>query len=149
MLHLDTSIHFQEIKFAIWPKQKLGCTGIDVRNGAYQVDRRCRHALPQFLIQHRRRRFLYQLLMAALNAALALAEMHNITVCISDELHLDVTSGMNSLFQVHAIIAKSAFSLAACCTQSRRQALRVAHKANTLTTPTSCGLQQQRIANSC
>ena len=87
--------------------------------------------------------------MAALNAALALAEMHNIATRIRNELHLDMTSRVNSLLQVHAIIAKSAFSLAARRAQRGWQVLRVTHKANALAASAGRGLQQQRIANLC
>jgi hypothetical protein len=57
-------------------------------------------------IQIGRRRALDDLLMAALDGAVALEQMHQIAVGIAENLHLDVACPLHQLFQIDLILAE-------------------------------------------
>ncbi len=75
------------------------------------------HARAQFGTQlgvdGRRRRFLDQLLMAPLNAAFALAEVHDVPVLVAEHLKLDMARPLDEFFDVQIGNAKRLLRLIA------------------------------------
>ena len=64
------------------------------------------------LIRHERRRGLFgQFLMAALNGAITLTQVHSFAVAIPNDLDFNVTRLLNELLHVHGVIAKGSLSL--------------------------------------
>ncbi len=115
MFHLNTRVNLEEVETAVRAKQELGGAGIDIGDGANQLNRCLRHAFAQLFIDGWGRRFFDELLVTALDAALALAEVHHVAMRICNELHLDMTSGVDGFLKVDAIITEGAPGLAACC----------------------------------
>ena len=70
------------------------------------------HLAAHLLAQRRRRRLLEQLLMAALNRALALAEVHDRAVLVAEDLELDVARRLDVLLDVDVADAERRFGLA-------------------------------------
>src|SRR5262249_1549417 len=97
MLHLDSGIHFHEIKILAIIYQKL--EGADIRIPNF-LDR-LYDAGSDFLAQRWRhddgRRLLNQLLVAALNRALPFAEMNGVAVFVRHDLKLDMTRPLDEL----------------------------------------------------
>src|SRR5690606_26798244 len=88
MFNLNARIHFHKIKFTVWRKQKLDGTGINVSelnhsfgNYSHKLCALCRRKTIS-------RRFFDQLLIFALNRALALAQDNNIAKRITQNLKL-------------------------------------------------------------
>src|SRR6185437_1962707 len=92
MLDLQARVHFQEIEIAVSIDQKFERTGVGVARGARDFERRFAHFVAQLRMRehYRRRTLLDHLLMAALDRALALAQMNHMTVVIAQHLNLDV-----------------------------------------------------------
>src|SRR5207342_2090721 len=67
---------------------------------------------PLLLAQRDRRRFLDELLMPALNRALALAEVNHVAVVIAQHLDLDVTRRLDVLLEIHVADAERGLDLA-------------------------------------
>ena len=146
VLNLNTRVDFQEIEVAIWPQQKFGRTCIDIVNSPYQVHRRRCDLLAQGWIERGRRRFLDQLLVAALYTALTFTQVHDVTIPVSNKLNFDMTGRRNGFLDIHPAITKSAPGFATSGAQSRKQVFRVTHKANTFPPTAGSGFEQQRIA---
>src|SRR5205807_933251 len=88
------------------------------------------------------------LLVTALDAAFAFTQVYHVSVCICNELYLNMTSRVDGFLHIYPVITKSAFGFATCRSQRRCQVLRISYKANTFTTATGRGFQQQRITYS-
>ena len=91
MLHLHARVHLDEVELAGLVHQELDRAGVGVarlRDGACAAPRRDLGALR---VGHRgRRRFLQQLLVAPLDAALALAQNFHVAVLVGQHLKFDV-----------------------------------------------------------
>ena len=85
--------------------------------------------------------------MSALNAALTFAEVHQISVTVTQDLDLDVARGRDVSLEENTIVAESG----ECLTARRRNGLievgRREHDAHSLATATSGGFHQQRISD--
>ena len=103
--------------------------------------------MPQFPIQCGGRTFLHELLVTTLDAALAFTKVYNVSMCICNELHLDMTSRIDRFLHIYPIITKSAFGFAPCRSQSGCQVLWITNEANTFTTAASRSFEQEGIAN--
>ena len=91
VLDLDARVHLHEVEAAVAVEQELDRAGVLV------ADRRGRArtaaspiSLAQLRRQRRRRRLLDQLLVPALDRALALAEVDDVAVLVAEDLELDV-----------------------------------------------------------
>jgi hypothetical protein len=62
--------------------------------------------------QDRRRALLDQLLMVALDRAVALAEVDAVAVAVAEHLDLDVAAALDQALEEHAIVAEGAPGLA-------------------------------------
>ena len=67
VLHLDAGVHLHEVEVALLVEQELHRAGVGVANGQRAIDRRLADRLVAVGIQVDRRRFLDQLLVAALD----------------------------------------------------------------------------------
>ncbi len=146
MLDLQPRIHFEEVEGALRPQQELDRAGVHIVAGARQRHRRRRQPLPQLVVHRDRGRLFDELLVASLNRALALAQMHDVALRIAEALHLDMSRGMYGLFHVDGAVAKRLAGLALGQPQRRGELVRPRHEANALAAATSRRLQQHRIA---
>src|SRR5260370_18839733 len=92
MFDLNASVHLDEEELpARNVVNEFHGAGIDVVEGADQRRCRIRQVTARHLMKHGRGRLLNQLLMSALDAAIALVELHGVAVRIAEHLDLDVT----------------------------------------------------------
>ena len=75
--------------------------------------RRIAHAAPQRRCHRRRRRLLDDLLVASLDRAFALEEVHDVTVMVGDDLELDVTRPLDETLDIQRAVAECGLRLAA------------------------------------
>ena len=80
--------------------------GVAIAGGSRDGDRGRAHPLPQRWRDRRRRRLLDHLLMPALNRALALEEVHDVAVCVGQDLELDVARAVDQPLDVQGAVAK-------------------------------------------
>ena len=98
MLHLQARVHFQKIEIEMGIYEEFDCAGIHVTSGARQADGRIAHFLAQVGRDNRRRRFLDDFLMAALNGTLSFAERHHSAVRVRKNLNLHVARTLQIFF---------------------------------------------------
>ncbi len=90
VLDLDPRVHLHEVVGAVGREQTLDRPGGAVPGGARGIDRDLPDPRSQLAADRRRRRLLDELLVAALDRAVALAEVDDVPVCVGEHLHLDV-----------------------------------------------------------
>src|SRR5437016_10016286 len=100
MLHLDTRVHFNEMKLSPLIHQELDRTGVDVANARQRLAEDISNLCAGFRCHLGGRGFFQQFLMAALNAALALSEADNAAVRVSEYLELNVAGPLDILLHV-------------------------------------------------
>ena len=106
MLHLDACVHLQEVKIQVLIDQELHRSSIAIANGFAQLDSSFAHLLAFLLGQRRRRRFLNNFLITALNSTLTLVQMNDVAVMIGQYLYFDMSWIFNVLLNEHRTIAE-------------------------------------------
>src|SRR6202011_4682027 len=90
VLHLQTCIHFHEVDVAS-VEQKFDGSGTNVTNLTGDRERGRAQPTADLVWKRRSRCFLDQFLVAPLNRAVPVPEVHEIPMRIGEYLHLDVT----------------------------------------------------------
>ena len=98
-------------------------------------------------VESRRRRLLQHLLVAALQRAVALAQMHDVAVLVGEDLHLDVPRPREVLLQVELAVAERRLRLGARHRHRRRQLRRGVHHLHAAAAAAGRRLDQHRIAD--
>ena len=111
VLDLDARVHLQEEEVAVAVEQALDRAGADVAHGARRADRHLPHARPQLGRDGRRGRLLEHLLVAALQRAVALAEVDRAAVAVGQHLDLDVPGILDVLLDVHRGVGEVGLAL--------------------------------------
>ena len=113
MLDLQARVHLQKIEIVTEGAalrrnhQELQGAGVGVAGGARNPDRRLAHGFAQSGRHDGRGRFFHHLLVAALQGALALAQVDQVAVVVAQDLKLDVPRPLQVLFDVHRRVAES------------------------------------------
>src|SRR5262249_8219268 len=106
--HLEPGVDFQEVEVAgIVVINKLDRPGGAILHRARQTKRGIEHSPAYPRAEARGRRFFNDLLIAALNRAVALTEVQYIAAAVAKDLDFDVTSTVDELFRVDAGVAKA------------------------------------------
>src|SRR5665647_3208110 len=121
VLDLHPRVHLHEVEAAVAVEQELD--GAD----ALVVSRRggghggFAHLPPQLRRDGRRGRLLDELLVAPLDAAVALAEVDAVALAVGEHLDLDVPRRADVLLHVHGAVAEGGFGLALSLTHGGGQ----------------------------
>ncbi|MCD6060470.1 MAG: hypothetical protein K0S16_781, partial [Moraxellaceae bacterium] len=113
MLDLQARIHFQEIEIAVGIEQEFHGAGADVVDALRGGNRSLAHAPAQVRRHHGTGRFFHDLLVAALDGAVALAEVDAVAVRVAEDLDLDVARRNHGLLQDEFAGAEGVLRLAA------------------------------------
>ena len=106
MLHLQTGVHFHEVEILGLVDQELDRARADITHGLRRLDGRLRHGGAHFVAQARRRRFLDDLLMAALHRAIAVEQADGLSVRVRKDLHFHVASLGKVAFHQQPIVSE-------------------------------------------
>ena len=119
MLHLNARVHFDEVEVALLIHQEFDGAGIAVADGANGFAQLLHDAIAHLGAQCRRRRFFQQLLMPALDAAVALAEDFDVAMFVGQKLEFDMTRRGDVFFQINIRAGKcrACFLLRLCRTE--------------------------------
>ena len=90
MLDLDAGVHLEEEVLALAGEKALDRARAAVVDGSGCLDGDRSDALSELLVDRGRRRLFHELLVTALDRAVALAEVDDGAVCVGEDLHLDV-----------------------------------------------------------
>src|SRR5262245_37046353 len=145
MLDLQTRVRLHEIEPAVEIHQELERPGVGVLNGLGGIHDEPAHFPPQLSTEHRRRRLLHELLVTALNRALALAQVDDPTLMIGDYLKFDVPGRLDVLLEIDVAYAKCGFGLALSSLDGRRQLGRRPNDAHPPAAATGGRLDDDRV----
>ena len=110
VLHLDAGVHLDEVELAVLVEELDGAGA-----GILQVLHGLRHdaadALAHLDVEGRRGAFLPDLLVAALERAVALAQMDGVALAVAEHLDLDVARLLEVLLDIDRIVAEGGLGL--------------------------------------
>src|SRR5688572_504271 len=106
MFDLEARVHLDEEKGALLVEQELDRPGVHVAGPTRDRERGRLQAPAERVVDGGRRAFLDHLLMAALGAAVALAERQEAAVRVRQDLHLDVTRPRHRALDEHALVTE-------------------------------------------
>ena len=112
MLDLEPRVHLEEVEVARAIDDELDRAGRAVVHGARQRCRLLAHRAPRRGVEERARRLLDHLLVAALDRALALAEVEHRAVAVGQHLDLDVARRLDVALEEHPVVAERRARLA-------------------------------------
>ena len=107
MLHLQSRVHFHEIKPAIGFGNELHRAGTYVANRPGSRDSRFTHRFAALGCHAGRGRFLDDFLVAALHGAVALEQIHTLSMLVGKHLDLNMSRLLQIAFDQHLVIAKA------------------------------------------
>ena len=152
MLDLQARIHLDEMPWRVGLEPAAFDQELD-RACALVADSFCErdggggHLRTQRLRHARCRRFLDHLLVAPLQGAVALEEMHGVAVRIAENLHLDVARRDDQLLHQHTRVTEGALRLALRALERGGKILRALDQTHATPAATSHCLDHQRIAD--
>ena len=148
MFHLNTGVHFHEIEFfGLLIVKELERSGAVVAHRFGGFDACFAECFAFGGRKHRTRRLFHQFLVAALNTAIALAEMHHVAVVVANHLHFNMAGGFDVFFHEHVGIAESTFGFGAGHHETLRQTDIVMRHAHPFTAAAGDRFDQNRIAH--
>ena len=112
VLDLDARVHLHEAVVAVAVEQALDRPGRAVADGARGLDRDRADPLAERGVDRGRRRLLDELLVAALDRAVALAEVDHVPVRVGENLHLDVSRVLEVFLDVDRRVGEVGLALA-------------------------------------
>src|SRR4051794_22907226 len=130
VLDLDARIHLEEKEVTLVVEEELERPGVGVLHRARGIDDRAAEFAAHLFGHRDRRSFFEQLLMAALNRALALTKVNDRAMVIAEYLKLDMTRVLDVLLEVHVPHAERGFGLPLRGLQRFRQLPRCADHAH-------------------
>jgi hypothetical protein len=116
MLDLDALVDLEEIIIAVVVHDEFHRAGVGVTRRLGNPDGGLADfvaQLAEFVFEQRRRRFLDQFLVAALDGAIALAQMDDAALVVAENLDFDVMRILDEFFDINAGIAERLFRLGA------------------------------------
>ena len=106
VLDLQPRVHLEEIEAAVLVEQELDRAGVGVADRLRDRGGRRRHRRAQRRRDRQRRRLLDDLLVAALNRALALDERQHRAVRVAEQLHFDVARPRQPALEIDRGVAE-------------------------------------------
>ena len=146
VLDLQARVHLQEVELAV-AIDELDGAGVDVADRLRRGHRRLAHARARRGVDDRRRRLLDDLLVAALDRALALAEVDDVAVRVGEHLDLDVARLLEVALEKDRVVAERALRGALRGVERGAQLLLVAGDAHADATAARARLDEHRVAD--
>ena len=146
-LQAGVHLHEEELVRAVGGDDELDGARAGVVHAAGGVTRGRADAGPGRGVQQRRRRLLDDLLVAPLQTALALAEVHHVAVSVGEHLHLDMPGVQHEPLEEQRVVAERGRGLAARAGQRGGQLRRVVHQPHALAAAARRRLDQHRISD--
>src|SRR5690606_6247333 len=148
VLYLQPRVHFQKVEALVGAAgDELDGAGAIVVHGARQCDRLLAHGVPGLIVEQRRRRFFDDFLVAALNRAFTLEQMHDIAVLIAHHLDFDVTRRGDEFFDEDAVVAEGALGFGAHRREALFHFLAIVGDADAFAAAAGAGLDHHRVAD--
>ena len=105
MFDLDAGVHFDEVEFAVFVEEFEGARAV-VADAFAGFDADGADGVALFFADAGGGRFFHDFLVAALERAVAFAEVDGVAVFVGQYLDFDVARGFEEFFHVHHVVAK-------------------------------------------
>jgi len=112
MFDLEARVHLHEVIAAVLIEEELDGAGIVIIDRLGNGDGRLTHLGTKTWRENQRWRNLDELLMPALNRAIALAQVDDVAVPVGQYLEFDVMRSLDILFEEDASVAEGSLGLA-------------------------------------
>ena len=145
VLDLDARVHLHEEVLAFGREQTLDRAGRAVARGARRVDRDPPDPLPERVVDGGRRRLLDELLVAALDRAVPLAQVDGVPVRVREHLHLDVPGILEVPLHVDGGIGEVLLALPGRRLERTLGVTRAADDLHPLAAASGRGLDDERV----
>lgn len=106
VFHLQSGIYFNEIVLSMFVQKELDGSCVFVTDMLCDVHRISRHRVSNLRRQIWGRSDLDDLLMPSLNGAVSFVQMNDVSIAISEDLHLDVTRSYDVLLEEQRSVAE-------------------------------------------
>ncbi len=146
MFNLHAGVHFDKEKFAILIEE-FKSTGAAIADLATRLCAALAYLVAQARIEHRCRRLLYDLLVATLHRAIALAQIDGIAMLICQYLKFNVARIFQVLFHVYRGIVERGLRFRFCHGNRIEQGRLGMHHAHAAPATAARSLDDDRVAN--
>src|SRR4051812_206121 len=147
VLDLEPGVHLQEVKAPVTVQHELDGARSGVADRPAGRDGRGGQRVAKIVVDGRGRALLHDLLVAALDRALALEQVDHVAVGVTEDLDLDVPGVGDEPLQEHGAVAERGGRLAARAAHCIGQFRRVGDQPHTAAAAAKGRLDQQREAN--
>ena len=147
MLDLDAGVHLDEVERARGVEHEFDGAGVHVAGRARRADRRLAHARTELGRELARRGLLDHLLAAALDRAVALAQLNHVAMGVCHDLELYVMRVQDELLEVHLVVVKARARLGAGLLKEVLKLRGVKDAAHTAAATARRGLDEDGIAD--
>src|SRR5204863_9642881 len=145
MLDLEAGVHLDEVEFPILPEE-LDRAGAAIAHVGHRLADDAAHPVALLRSDDRRGRFLQNLLVAALERAVALAQVDGIALAVAEHLELDVARVAEIFFDIDGVVAEGALRLGARLADLRFELVWRIDHLHSAAAPARGGLDDQGIA---
>jgi hypothetical protein len=111
MFDLNAGVYFHEEEVVVFVEQELDGADIPVVYGFDGFDGDATDGPAEFLVDGRRRRLFEQLLVPALDRAVSLPKMHDMSTVVGDNLHFDMAGFEKISFEIDRVVAERGLRL--------------------------------------
>mmetsp|Transcript_17481 Transcript_17481/g.52412 ORF Transcript_17481/g.52412 Transcript_17481/m.52412 type:complete len:444 (+) Transcript_17481:350-1681(+) len=146
VLYLDTGVHLHEVE-ALFLPQELDGAHAPVPNGNGCVHCRIAHRLPHLGGEGGRGGLFQQLLVAALDAAVALAQVDGVAELVGQHLELNVARVLHVSLQIHRPVAEGRLRLLAGFPHQGQELLLLSGQPHATPSAASCGFDHDGKPN--
>ena len=147
MLDLQAGVHFKEVEVAFRIHEELDRAGTHVAAGAGGLHGGPTHGVTQFRCHEGGGGFFDDLLMAALDGAVAFVEMDDVAMPVGKDLDFDMPGGDDRLFQNERVGAEGVAGFGARGPQCGQKILFPVHAAHAATAAACRSLDHDRKAD--
>ena len=149
VLDLDALVDLEEVEVALVVDDELNGASVGVLGLLGDLDGGLAHLGAQLLVllEQRRRRLLDELLVAALDRAVALAEVDDVALGIAQDLELDVARVLDEFLDVNPAVAERLLRLAAGGVVALDEGDIAVRGAHALAAAAGHGLDHDRVAD--
>ena len=147
VFHLQTGVHLEEIKALVFTDHKLDRASALVFHRFGQSHRLFAHGFTGGVADERRRRLFNHLLMTALYRALALVQIQNMALGVTNQLDFDMAGFFDELFNKDTVVAEAIACFVTATGETFQRLFVVVGHAQTFTATTCTSFDHHGVAN--
>ena len=144
---MDAGVHFEEVEVSCIVHEELHRPSVLVLNGFGQFDGGFSHPFAEVVIEKGRGRFFEKFLVAALNRAVAFADVNNFAALVPEDLEFDVMRFFDIFLKIDIRVSEGFFCLHPCGEKTFHEADVVVGGSHSFAPATRDGLNHYWVAD--